>query len=115
MHSKGDVDSLMDLYTLDAVLLSPYESVNKGKEAIRESWEAWFETVNVEEASSTMDEIIVFGDCAYARGHFSDVYIMRSDSSRHVGEGRFSGLWKRSTDGNWKIARDTWFRTGTQE
>ena len=115
LHPKGDVDSLMDLYTPDAVILSPYELVSEGKEAIRASWEAWFEAVIVEDASSTIDEVIVFGDWAYSRGHFSDVYIMRSDSSKHVSEGRFSGLWKRSTDGNWKIARDTWFRTGIQE
>ena len=115
LHPKGDVDALMDLYTPGAVILSPYETVTEGKEAIRRSWDTWFEAVVVEDASSTMDEVIVFGDWAYARGHFSDVYIMRSDSSRHASEGRFSGLWKRSSNGDWKIARDTWFRTGNQE
>jgi len=115
LHPKADVDALMDLYTSDAVILSPYDIITEGKEAIRRSWDEWFEAVVVEEASSTMDEVIVFGDWAYARGHFSDVYIVQSDSSRHVGEGRFSGLWKRSTEGDWKIARDTWFRTGNQD
>jgi len=108
LHPQGDVAGLMELYVDDAVLMPPGEAPVVGLSNVQLSWEAFFEELTVEEAESEIDEVIVFGDWAYSRGHYAETYRSNKDGTIQVDEGKFSGLWQRQEDGSWKIARDMW-------
>ena len=102
----GDVDTLMTLYDDSAILFPPNESPLHGKAAIRASWEAFFADWDTLESRSVIDEIMVFGDWAYGHGHYRG-------RSRSIVNGvvvfealKFSGMWRRKSDGGWVIARD---------
>ena len=106
MLVAGDVDTLMTLYDENAVLLPPNESPLHGKPAIRASWEAFFADWDTVEARSVIDEIMVFGDWAYGHGHYRG-RSRSKDGGAEVSEAlKFSGLWRRKSDGGWVIARD---------
>jgi len=115
LHPQGDVDELMKLYVDDAVLLPPGETPVVGSAGIRSLWEGFFADWTVVDAESVIDEAIVFGEWAYARGHFVETYRSNTDGSTFIEQGNFSGLWQRQSDGNWKIARDMWNVKGASE
>jgi len=108
LHPKADVDGLMEGYTDAPVLMPPGLPPVEGRAAVRASWEAFFDEVVVEKAESAMDEVIVCGDNAYFRGHYSETMRSKADRSTFVETGHFSGLAQRQADGSWKIARDMW-------
>ena len=106
MLVAGDVDTLMSLYDENAVLLPPNESPLHGKAAIRTSWEAFFADWDTIEARSVIDEIIVFGDWAYGHGHYRGRSRSKADGAVVSEALKFSGMWRRKSDGGWVIARD---------
>jgi len=106
MLVAGDVDTLMTLYDEGAVLFPPNESPLHGKAAIRASWEAFFADWDTMEARSVIDEIMVFGDWAYAYGHYRGHSKSVPDGSVVLEALKFSGMWRRKSDGSWVISRD---------
>lgn len=102
----GDLDTLMTLYDEDAVLFPPNEGPLHGKAAIRASWEAFFADWDTVEARSVIDEVMVFGDWAYAHGHYRGRSRSKADGAVVVEALKFSGMWQRKSDGSWVIARD---------
>jgi ketosteroid isomerase-like protein len=105
---KGDLDSLMTFYSVDAILMPPGEEIVKGKEAIRDFWADGMKGVTVLEAVSVFDEILVFGDWAYSRGTFSGISQKTEEANPFTEKLYFSGLWYRDPNSSWKIARDMW-------
>jgi ketosteroid isomerase-like protein len=106
MLVAGDVDALMTLYDENAVLFPPNESPLNGKAAIRASWEAFFADWDTMEARSVIDEIMVFGDWAYGHGHYRGRSRSIADGGVVLEALKFSGMWRRKSDGSWVIARD---------
>jgi ketosteroid isomerase-like protein len=106
MLVAGDVDALMTLYDENVILFPPNESPLKGKVAIRASWEAFFADWDTMEARSVIDEIMVFGDWAYGHGHYRGHSRSTADGSVVLEALKFSGMWRRKSDGSWVIARD---------
>ena len=106
MLVAGDVDALMTLYDENAVLFPPNESPLKGKESIRASWEAYFADWDTIEARSVIDEIMVFGDWAYGHGHYRGRSRSTADERVVFEALKYSGMWRRKSDGSWVIARD---------
>jgi len=106
MLVAGDVDTLMTLYDESAVLFPPNESPLHGKAAIRASWEAFFTDWDTIEARSVIDEIMVFEDWAYTYGHYRGRSKSIADGTVVLEALKFSGMWRRKSDGSWVIARD---------
>ena len=102
----GDVDILMTLYDDSAILFPPNESPLHGKAAIRASWEAYFADWDTIEARSVIDEIMVFGDWAYGHGHYRGRSRSTADERVVIEALKYSGMWRRKSDGSWVIARD---------
>ena len=104
----ADLDRLMSYYAEDAVLLPPSAVPIVGKEAIRANWADLLGQFDVIEAVSTFDEIIVLGNWAYARGRYSGRSRPANGGKEIEERLSFSGMWRRESDGSWKIARDMW-------
>jgi ketosteroid isomerase-like protein len=113
LHPVGDVDQLMNIYVDDVLLMPPGEAPIEGLDAVRGYWADFFGAWVVTEASSYIDEILVAGDWAWSRGHYSESFRPMHGGDTIRDSGRFSGIWRRSSDGSWKIARDMWQSDGS--
>lgn len=111
---SADLDLLMTFYTEDATLMPPLASPVVGKHAVRANWSDALSQVDVIEAISVFDEIIVLGDWAYGRGQYKGRSKPVNGGAEIEERLNFSGMWHREPDGSWKIARDMW-NTGVDE
>ncbi len=105
-YSRGDVAAVAALYSEDAVLLPPNSQMLRGREAIQQFWagarqmgvrEAALETVQVEES----------GDMAWEIGAYT-LKIQPEGGQATTDRGKYTVVWKRQTDGSWKMAVDIW-------
>jgi len=92
--------------TDDAMLVPPNEAVVTGAEAI-EAWsQRMFESVTVEEATTTVGAVRVAGDWAVSHGEWQMTMsvggVTVNDTTRYM------LVWERQTDGSWKVVHDIW-------
>ena len=92
--------------TDDAMLVPPNEAVVTGAEAI-ETWsQHMFESVTVEEATTTVGAVRIAGDWAVSHGEWQ--MTMSVGGATVSDTTRYMLVWERQTDGSWKVAHDIW-------
>ena len=98
-----DFDSLVRLYTEDAVVMPPHHPAVHGRTAIR----SWFPSFpRVSRFSLTIDESDGRADLAYVRGSYS-MTLHPEGAPRPVEDaGKYIEIRKRQADGSWPIAAD---------
>lgn len=106
LHPTADVAKLIEVYDAEAMLLPPGESPIVGIDAIRKYWTSFFDGWTVERATSELDEIIVSGNLAFGHGRYVETMRRKVGGPAVVERGKFSGLWRKGTDGRWRIFRD---------
>jgi uncharacterized protein (TIGR02246 family) len=102
-----DLDKAVSFYTDDALQFPNKAPAAKGKENIRKNWApglaepgpglSW-QTSSVEVARS--------GDIAYETGTYDFVTTDKKGKSTDE-KGKYVVIWKKQTDGTWKVAVDT--------
>lgn len=98
-----DFDSLVGLYTEDAVFMPPHQPAVRGRTALR-TWLASFPRVS--RFSLTIEEIDGRADVAYVRGSFS-MRLNPDGAPDPVDDlGKYIEIRKRQSDGSWLIAAD---------
>ena len=106
--SSGDLESGMDFWAEDAVMLPPDLPILEGKQAIREYVEAAAELPGFRiswEPSSVY--ISAAGDMAYMiEGNVTE--LDGPDGSRVVTHGKVVTVWRKDVDGNWRNVVDMW-------
>jgi uncharacterized protein (TIGR02246 family) len=103
-----DVDAVLMLYTDDAVVLPDDDNTVKGKEAIREFYKRWYSQKG-KLVKQQFDETGVFmssPDLAIETADYSGT--MNVDGKDVQFRGKNMVVWKKETDGSWKIFRDIW-------
>ena len=101
----GDTASLGRLYTEDALLLTPSDTV-RGRGAIRR----WFrprQGGNRFEHSLETDDLTILGDVAIDRGRWSQTFTDEAGETRTV-SGVYLVTWRRGADGGWRMEYDMW-------
>lgn len=105
--AAGDIEALSGYYTQDAVQLPPDAVPLVGWQQISKSLEKELAGITFNTAIH-VEEIIVFGDCAVAWGHFRATVIPQAGDSPSRTSGSFLDVLLRGSDGTWKIARSAW-------
>jgi len=113
----GDIDSLLALYTDDAVRLPPGGPSYSGKAAFEEYYRSIFETFSAEGVWPVegTEEIIVAGDWAF---HLSEyiLFITTNEGGETMEEnGKIVEIVQKQPDGSWKFAREIWNTTPPPE
>lgn len=101
----GDVDSLLALVTDDNILMEPNKPAIVGKEAIRESFQSFFDAYSVEDTKIVTEEIRLAGDWAYRRGSWSETFVPKDGGDPIQMTGKWTSINERQVDGSWKISR----------
>ncbi|MBI1741556.1 SgcJ/EcaC family oxidoreductase [Candidatus Acetothermia bacterium] len=104
--SRGDAVALAAFYQEDAKLLPPNSQMVTGRQHIQEFWQAFLQTGTVQLTLETKD-VDSRSDLAYEVGGYT-LKIQPKSGSAMTDMGKYVTIWKRQTDGSWKIAVDTW-------
>ncbi len=104
-YNAGEVDKIVALYTVDAVLMPPDAPLAKGQAAIREYLAkdvaaARAAGTTVRDAGGTIG---FTGDLGWHAGRFVAV----DPTGKTVASGKYTELW-RKVDGHWLMIRDIW-------
>jgi ketosteroid isomerase-like protein len=103
-----DVDGMTRAYAPDAVIMPPNQSEVSGSEAIR----AWFQAVvdrfRIAEYLTTTSELATMGDWGLRRGAMAWKLAPKQGGDVVHLDTKFLQVWKRQTDGAWKIFRGIW-------
>lgn len=102
---KNDAKAIADTFEPDAVLLPPGADAVHGREAIARFFADFTAHAVIDETSSITLDVAVAASTAYETG----LYTMTT----HVGgaapfadHGKYLCVWKRDSDGRWRVARD---------
>ena len=108
-YKDNDIDTLVGLYTDDASLLPPNDTMKRGKSAIR----LYFETlprsgIKVLDASMISDKIITNNSTIYEIGEYTiTIKPVDSDASR-TDKGKYLTIWKYQSDGSLRMYAECW-------
>ncbi len=105
----NDIDTLVGLYTDDASLLPPNDTMKRGRSAIR----LYFQTlprscIKVLDASMISDEITTNNSTIYEIGEYTiTIKPVDSDASR-TDKGKYLTIWKYQSDGSLRMYAECW-------
>lgn len=102
-----DAKAAAALYTEDAVLIPPGESLVRGRPAIEEYWRAALELGGVREVSVETMDAHSSGSLGYETGRFV-LTANGPDGQPVVERGRYVELLRRQPDGRWLSTHGIW-------
>ena len=105
-YNRGDISAAVEFYTTDAKFLHPNADIIKGKEAIKEFFQAG-RALGLLRIHFTSEEIGYDGSLAYERGVIN-MDIEPEGGQAMIDRGKYLVIMKRLVDGTWKVAVDIW-------
>jgi uncharacterized protein (TIGR02246 family) len=104
--NMGDVDTLMGLYTSDAVVMEEHQPAMTGHDAIQAYYQGLMSQATPK-ITLKAEETKVLGEMAYDRGTFTFVLTPKAEGAPAMTEnGKYLVLLQTGTDGTWKLARE---------
>jgi uncharacterized protein (TIGR02246 family) len=107
-NKSGDINSLMSFYTDDAILLAPYETLSKGKNAILARNTKEMQGKKFQEFTGKVTDVFVSDDLAYEVGTYNVSFTAPQMSEPMSDQGKFVNIWKKQADNSWKMKVETW-------
>jgi uncharacterized protein (TIGR02246 family) len=105
-YNRNDLDSLVGMYTADAVAFPPGSPSVRGRQALRELWQA-NRDAGVTSIDLRTDEVEGAGDLAIETG-IGVLEMTGANGTKTQEHMKFVVIWKRDTDGAWRLHRDIW-------
>lgn len=100
--NKGDAAAVAALYSEDAIVLPPGQTMTSGRQAIQEGTAADIANYSLSGLKLTTSDVQVSGDYAVEVGNYS------IQAGAVQDEGKYLVVWKKGADGSWKLYRDAW-------
>ena len=105
--NTADNAALVNSISEDAIMMGPDEPPQEGRDRILESIASGYD-IEMNQQTAVVDEVIVMGDHAYARGAWAVVPTSTSGLYAQASIGKWVVLYKRGPDGSWQIFRWMW-------
>jgi len=103
----GNGTAIGNLYTEDAQSIQPVGDSWSGRAAIAKGEQATLDTVAVTAREDIAEEVIPAGaDHAIEVGHYSYQGMSKATKKPVSSSGRYMVLWRKDTDGVWRLQRD---------
>jgi uncharacterized protein (TIGR02246 family) len=101
-----DLDRFMAAWTADGVMMPPNQPMASGTAAVRTTFGAMLAApnLNVSWTPTTVD-VARSGDLGYSIGTYS-LTMDGPDGKPIADHGKYTTIWKKQTDGTWKVAAD---------
>jgi len=109
LYNAGDFDKLMSVfYAENSMLMSPNESIRKGKDAIRLGYQKASELNKEHVDQSSAEEVRVSGDLATAWGIDTGTTKLSSGGEPIKYNLKWLIVFERQSDGTWKCIYEMW-------
>lgn len=105
--NKGDSAAYGSMIAGDAILIPPDGPLVNGRDAIIAGMAKDYDTTKSQQ-TATVDEVIITGDHAYARGTWNISPMAAAGADMKPMNGRWSILYQRGADGTWLTSRWMW-------
>ena len=102
--NTADNATLVNSISEDAILMSPDGSPREGRDRILETIASGYD-IETRQQTAVVDEVIVIGDHAYARGAWNIDPTSTAGADVQATNGKWVVLYKRGPDGSWQIFR----------
>jgi len=101
---NSDIETLLALFTDDAVLMPQGQPIVKGKAAIRSLYEAFFKRYRVN-GECQLQEVEVSGDLGYFWVNYTLTATPKGEGEQIKDDSKSVFIVRRLADNAWKIAR----------
>jgi len=109
LYNAGDFARLMSIfYAENSILMSPNESIRKGKEAILLGYQKAGELNDEHVESTAVEDARVSGDLAVVRGIDTGTTTPRSGGEPVKFNVKWLVVFERQADGTWKCIYEIW-------
>jgi len=105
--NKADSAAYGPMIADDAILMQPDGPLLEGHDAIVTNMTKSFDSTKAQQ-TATVDEVIVTGDHAYARGTWNLNPMAAAGADTKATNGKWSVLYQRSAEGTWLVSRWMW-------
>jgi len=107
--NAGDVDTLVSLFTDDAVRMQADEPAWVGKQAIRAGFQKQFDEYTLK-SNNVNQDVVVSGNWAVTRGTWTVTRTPKGGGEPIQLSGNAMALSQREPDGSWRILWNIWNR-----
>jgi uncharacterized protein (TIGR02246 family) len=104
--AAGDAERWIQLWVEDGVQLPPGAPPNVGRDTIFASISANMMQGTYEDMDIHVEEVLVAGDLAIARGMYTVTFVPNDGSDPVFVDGKYTTTFQQQPDGSWKIYRD---------
>lgn len=105
-YLAGNAAGVAALYTEDAATIQSSGDWTRGRDGITKFYQAQFDTLAITAREDITEEVTPAGDYAVEVGHYSFQGTNKADKTARSGAGRYMVLWRKDTDGAWRLHRD---------
>ncbi len=108
---KGDVETLLSLFTDDGIVIPSEGEIIKGKDALRKMLlqdQEMMKDLTLVDYRQDFEEIEICGDLAIEWGFYRGEYLSGKKGEKITGSGKLMRILKRDTVGSWKVHRAIW-------
>ena len=103
---SSDADANRELWDDEATDMPPDAPMVSGKGAIREMFHTAFQRVSYRKFDIDLKEIRSSGDYGFVRGNYSYTVSYKAEDTKVDREGKFLTIFRRQSDGSWKLYVD---------
>lgn len=94
------------LYTEDGAQVQASGDWYRGRDAITKGMQAQFDTLAVTAREDITEEVFAAGDYVVEIGHYSYQGTSKAGNKPRSAAGRYMVLWRKDSDGVWRLHRD---------
>ena len=103
-----DLDKLASLLDPDTIFMPPNDTSLFGTAEVREWWKEYFEFFRITSVAEPEREVTISGDLAIEESTYMITITPVKGGTRIRDDGRMLKVWKRQSDGSWKMWRVMW-------
>src|SRR6266852_4089651 len=105
--NRGDTAAVAALYTNDAVVLPPNAEMVRGRQGVKEFFDALIQQTGVPQLTLDTTQVDEVGDTACEVGAYT--MKLQPPGGQPVSDsGKYVVVWKRQSDDSWKLSIDIW-------
>jgi uncharacterized protein (TIGR02246 family) len=103
--NASNTDAVMRLYSDDGVFMPPYSQSAIGAAAVRQAYDAVFKAIKLSVKFKIAEVIEIAPDWVFARTNSAGTTTINATGSKSAEANQELFIFKKATDGRWKIAR----------